>query len=79
MAIDKELKNEVFQTMDLLGIDPDTWLSEQYSKFLEDNKTNRKKAIDNILKENKELKSRLDKFENNQTYNQTLNTNNFVK
>ena len=42
MAIDKELKNEVFQTMDLLDIDPDTWLSEQYSKFLEDNKTNRK-------------------------------------
>lgn len=69
MAIDKELKNEVFQTMDLLGIDPDTWLSEQYSKFLEGNKTNRKKAIDNILKENKELKSRLDKFENNQIGN----------
>ncbi|CEK36523.1 hypothetical protein WS9_014130 [Paraclostridium sordellii 8483] len=79
MAIDKELKNEVFQTMDLLGIDPDTWLSEQYSKFLEDNKTNRKKAIDNILKENRELKSRLDKFENNQIENQNLSSNNFVK
>lgn len=79
MAIDKELKNEVFQTMDLLGIDPDTWLSEQYSKFLEDNKTNRKKAIDNILKENRELKSRLDKFENNQIENQNLSSSNFVK
>ena len=79
MAIDKELKNEVFQTMDLLGIDPDTWLSEQYSKFLDNNKTNRKKAIDNILKENRELKSRLDKFENNQIENQNLSSNNFVK
>ena len=79
MAIDKELKNEVFQTMDLLDIDPDTWLSEQYSKFLEDNKTNRKKAIDNILKENRELKSRLDKFENNQIENQNLSSSNFVK
>lgn len=79
MAIDKELKNEVFQTMDLLEIDHDTWISEQYSKFLEDNKTNRKKAIDNIIKENRELKSRLDKFENNQIENQNLSSNNFVK